>query len=250
MAYIPAGEFLMGTSEDLEEDPFYKYGFNKPFYADATPAHKVFVDAYYIDIYEVSNEQYAKFVKATGYRAPSVLWKGRNIYPEGKANYPVTGVNWYDASEYCKWMGKRLPAEAEWEKAARGDDGRIYPWGNDFSYEKANLSTSPLVPGGTKEVDSYKEWRSPYGLYNMAGNVWEWTTDGYDPYPNTKYEFPTFKNGPKVTRGNSFSPIAHFLDEEYKAIVERFSRTTYRQYTPINVVFLDDVGFRCVKSAS
>lgn len=248
MVLVPAGEFTMGSSESLEDDPFYKYGFNKPFYADASPAHKVFVEAYYIDIYEVTNKDYEAFIKATGHRTPSV-WGNKSTYLDGKDKHPVTGVSWYDAVEYCKWKGKRLPTEAEWEKAARGEDERIFSWGNDFSYDKANISTTPLEPGATKEVDSYGEQKSPYGVYNMTGNVWEWTSDDYTPYPNTQYEFPNFKAIPKVIRGNSFSPVAHFLDEEYKEVISRFSMTNYRQYVPPAINIIDDIGIRCVKSA-
>lgn len=152
MIYIPAGEFLMG-------------GEKKP----------VYVDAFYIDKYPVTNAEYKAFVDATGYRQPD-HWRG-GTYPPDKADHPVVQVNWEDAAAYAEWAGKRLPTEEEWEKAARGTDGRTYPWGDTWEANRANTSESGILD--TTPVGKYSpQGDSPYGVADMAGNVWEWTASG------------------------------------------------------------------------
>ena len=184
MVLIPAGEFQMGS---VASDTEY-------------PVHTVFIDAFYIDKYEVTNAQYKKFVDANpqwqkdhidkalhkgGYLA---LWNG-NEYPIGKANYPVVYVSWYAAMAYAQWVGKRLPTEAEWEYAARGGlSGQKYPWGNELDRSKANYynaSDSKMTPVGTYPPNGY-------GLYDMVGNVWEWCLDEYhdDFYARSPRENP------------------------------------------------------------
>lgn len=159
---IPAGEFTMGSPEGEGEK-------------DEHPQHKVYLDAYYIGKYEVTNEQFAKFVNETDYQAKG-LWE--NYYKPGTADHPVVWVSWNDAVAYCKWAGLRLPTEAEWEKAARGIDGRRYPWGNEWDESRCNNSVgSPS--SGTKLVGSYSSGVSPYGCLDMAGNVCEWCSDWY-----------------------------------------------------------------------
>lgn len=248
MVLIPAGEFLMGTTEDIETDNFYEFGFNKPFFVDAAPGHEVFLDAYYIDKYELSNEKYLNFIKATNYRTPA-HWQGQAITP-GLERFPIIGINWFDAAKYCEWEGKRLPTEAEWEKAAKGgEDERRYPWGNDFDSSKANLSDNPERSGDIREVDSFETGKSPYGVFNMVGNVWEWTDSWYKPYPDSTYENPKFGAKLKVARGNSASPVAHFEGKKYQELVEKFSTIFFRFPVPPTVA-PNDTGFRCVKSAS
>jgi formylglycine-generating enzyme required for sulfatase activity len=245
MVLVPAGTFLMGTNEDIDGDNFYEFGFNKPFFADAAPSHEIHLDAYYIDKYEVSNEQYFEFIRAANHKAP-VHWEERT-FAQGSEKFPIIRVSWYDASEYCKWAGKRLPTEAEWEKAAKGEDNRRYPWGNEFDYSKANLSQNPEFRGDIRKVDSYETGKSPYGAYNMVGNVWEWTDSWYTSYPDSAYETPKFGEKFKVARGNSASPVAHFEDEKYVEIVEKFSSTFFRFPVP-PAVAPNDTGFRCAKS--
>jgi sulfatase modifying factor 1 len=176
-ALVPAGEFEMGAEGGAAT-------------SDEGPKHKVYLDAFYIEKYEVSNADYAVFVKATGRRPPEnddpkySLWRGTSLL-DGVAELPVINVSWDDAAAYCKWIGGRLPTEAEWEKAARGTDGRVYPWGNDpVTGNRTNYSIENVTfwegPATLAKVNQYDFGRSPYGVYEMAGNVWEWVQDWYD----------------------------------------------------------------------
>ena len=142
------------------------------------PIHEVYLDGYYIDLYEVTNDQYQGCVEAGSCTAPHLL----DAYNNGeKGGYPVVNVDWYQAQAFCKWAGKRLPTEAQWEKAARGTDGRTYPWGEDISCERANYEYGCV--GDPTPVGSYLDGVSPYGVHDMAGNVWEWTSSEYKDYP-------------------------------------------------------------------
>jgi formylglycine-generating enzyme required for sulfatase activity len=185
---IPAGEFLMGS--DIGRD-------------DERPPRLVYVDAFELDRYEITNAQYRRFLQITR-REPPPYWSG-NEYPPGQDDYPVAGVSWPDAEAYCAWAGQRLPTEAEWEKACRGSDGRLYPWGNDWTWQRANLDASyaarpveQVEPGYSQwdtawtllrigsgvsrlqPVGSYPEGASPYGIMDLAGNVSEWVADWYN----------------------------------------------------------------------
>jgi iron(II)-dependent oxidoreductase len=209
MILIPAGEFLMGTSEYqiielLRQFPDWK----REWFADEQPQHRVYLDDFYIDKYPVTNAQFEQFVKATGYKAEGD-W--RKYYKKGKEKHSVVCVSWNDASAYCKWAGKRLPTEAEWEKAARGTDGRIWPWGNVWDKSKCNSREGG--PGTTTLVGSYPAGASPYGVMDMAGNVWEWCADWYDKdyyahSPQRNPQGPSSGNW-RVVRGGSWvvSPI-------------------------------------------
>ena len=159
MVLIPAGEFWMGSEDGG---------------SDEKPRRRVYLDAFYIDRYEVTNAHYGRFMQATGRGAPSE-WNSTSF---NGPTQPVVGVDWHDAEAYCKWAGKRLPTEAEWEKAARGTDGRKYPWGDQWDPSRANSSESKLAK--TAPVGSYPTGVSPYGAHDMAGNVWEWVADWYD----------------------------------------------------------------------
>ncbi|MCD6310449.1 MAG: SUMF1/EgtB/PvdO family nonheme iron enzyme [Candidatus Eremiobacteraeota bacterium] len=158
MAYIPAGEFIMGDNE----------------YPLEFPERKVYVDAFYIDRYPVTNAQFAKFIKETGYKPEGIFW--RDYAGFRRRDHPVVYITWNDATAYARWAGKRLPTEAEWEKAARGEDGRIFPWGNEPDTTMMNISGK-----GTTRVGTFPEGKSPYGVMDMAGNVFEWTADCIRP---------------------------------------------------------------------
>ena len=195
---IPAGSFIMGSNDDK----------------DRKPVHEVYLDKYFIGKYEVTNSQYKKYCDATGYPYPEdAKYSGMTAYFINYPNYPVVNVSWNEAKAYCDWACLRLPTEAEWEKASRGTDGRNYPWGNSWDaskcikniYEKGNQNTSPVgsIPAGI----------SPYGVYDMAGNVWEWCNDWYGEkyYQSSPCRNPT---GPssgsyRVLRGSSWLDIAN-----------------------------------------
>ena len=192
MALIPAGDFFMGHPEEDER------------YYDEIPCHTVYLDAFWIDCYEVTNRRYKQFIDETGHPIPHVdaawaapyNWKDKS-YPPGKADFPVVLVNWEDAVAYATWAGKRLPTEAEWEKAARGGLVKLaYPWGEKIDVHYANYFTSitsknEMQPSGTFLPN-------PFGLYDMAGNVWEWCSDWYG---KTYYRKSPFKNPPGPPEG-------------------------------------------------
>ena len=181
MVYIPAGTFLMGSSSD---DP--------DTYPDEFPQHEVYLDAFWIDRTEVTNAMYAAFLNAEGNRSEGgATWLDADDYGvwieessgewspmSGYEDHPVVEVTWYGAKAYCEWAGRRLPTEAEWEKAARGEDGRLYPWGDDSP--NCNLANYNLCGEGTDEVGMKPDGARPYGALDMAGNVWEWVADWYD----------------------------------------------------------------------
>lgn len=241
MAPIPAGEFLMGTDEVDETDFAAEQGIIKPWFVDEGPSHKVYLPLYYIDRHEVTHSKYAEFIRAKKRNPPSYWENG--VYAKGSDPFPVVMVRWQEAQDYCNWKKGRLPTEAEWEKAARGADGRHYPWGMAFDIRKANVggATKDLTP-----VGAYVFGQSPYGVFDMIGNVWEWTADWYRPYPGSKYQSKEYGKQVKVIRGNSWSSIGHFPPEIESELVKHHSTATFRLYAPPDSA-INDVGFRCVQ---
>ena len=226
MAEIPVGEFAMGFdgTQALE---------------DERPRHQVWLPAFFMDFHEVTTAQYASFLAVTNRPVPA-QWNTVDLSQHG--DRPVIGVDWSDAEAYCRWKGKRLPTEAEWEKSARGTDGRLYPWGNQIPTNAlANFAlgarfsySQVLLP-----VQSYEEGKSPYGLYHMAGNVWEWVQDWYAA---NYYEASPERNpqGPesgqfKVLRGGSWSDLPKYLLTYGRFKLPPDTRNSY-------------TGFRCAKS--
>jgi len=223
MVNIPGGPFIIG------------YDNRHP---DEKPAHTISLPAFQIDTYEVTNGQYKLFVDATNRRLPDDWENG--TYPPGKRSHPVVFVTWNDAHDFCVWAGKRLPTEEEWEKAARGTDGRLYPWGNEFDPRKANMPQSHSV--GTMPVGSFPQGRSPYGVYDMAGNVWEWTDSWAKPYPGSPIPTAHYFTGEyKVLRGGSWVDCSFYRCGISALTFNRgyFKPTTKNQ----------GFGFRCAKDA-
>jgi formylglycine-generating enzyme required for sulfatase activity len=174
MVYVPEGEFLMGSTDaQVEEAVQMCKGCPQEYFEAEMPRHTVALDAFWIDQTEVTNAQYRKCLDAGVCRKP-VYWDNSDF---SAPDQPVVGVTWNDARTYCEWAGGRLPTEAEWEKAARGTDGRTYPWGNEPATCE-RVSYGGCV-GKASPVGSYPTGASPYGALDMAGNVWEWVADWY-----------------------------------------------------------------------
>jgi serine/threonine protein kinase/formylglycine-generating enzyme required for sulfatase activity len=172
------------------------------------PAHVVTIKPFFIDRTEVTNEQYQKFIDATGHAAPP-SWAG-NHFPAGTQALPVTDVTWEDAIAYVKWAGKRLPTEEEWEFAARGSDGRIYPWGNEWLPGAANVAANDQEKRGISQVGQFASGASPFGIVDMSGNVWEWTSSDYKEYPGGKISIPAGFSNLKVIRGGSYESTSKY----------------------------------------
>ncbi len=231
MVPIPAGVFTMGSDDARTNE-------------QNRPAHQVRTRAYRIDKFPVTQAQYAQFVAARKYRPP-LSWKDGTI-PRGLELHPVTMVSWYNARDYCAWAGKRLPTEAEWEKAARGTDARRFPWGSMMQPE--NLNTYYKV-GHTTAVNAYPEGASPYGVMDMAGNVQEWVADQFAPYPGTPASgeiFQAKEADPQYHRGSDEKEdLVYFVMRGGSWKSDPFSTYTYhRNYSMPNYAS-DFFGFRC-----
>ncbi len=267
---IPSGEFVMGSSAediasgavlcetvctaktgdlmgDVEALRLCRGQCKPAMYGNETPVKQVFLDAYEISQFLVTNAEYLRFVRATSRPAPRnesratyTLWKGDTV-PDAIVSHPVINVSWYDARAYCRWAGARLPTEAEWEKAARGPDGLRYPWGNELpTTSHANFGRPWSGAGTLTPVGHFEKGKSPYGIYDMAGNVWQWTNDWYAEH---YYDASPTKNpmGPKrgrnkTVRGGSWINIP--------AVIHSASRVGY---DPLNRIY--DIGIRCAKDA-
>jgi len=236
MVLIPGGAFEMGADRS-DGRVGIEVG------VDSLPRHRSTVDAFWMDETEVSNEAYRVFLLATGRKLPVdpkfpdfFHWENGN-FPPGLGRHPVVYVDWWDADAYCGSVGKRLPTEAEWEKAARGTDGRRYPWGNDFDAERCNSLENGL--GWTAPVGSHPGDVSPYGVKDMCGNVAEWTASWYQAYPGSTLERRSFGEKYKVVRGSnwmlSFSP---------------YSRTSHRSLAYDQEKRHRGIGMRCAVSAA
>jgi formylglycine-generating enzyme required for sulfatase activity len=194
-----------------------------------------------MDQFEVTVARYAAFLKATGNVNPPEEWE--TIDPEKNADLPVVGVDWQDAASYCRWAGKRLPTEAEWERAARGNDERKYPWGNDAaSAERARFARpykNPVYKDGVARVGSYPKGASPFGIYDLAGNVWEWVNDWYaDSFRRDDVRNPRGpENGTrKIVRGGGWYDQADRIAATKRMYADPAQRS-------------DDIGFRCAADA-
>jgi len=236
MVYIPAGEFMRGTDPSKEKNFPNTYGFLEEPYEDEQPRKKIYVDGFYIDKYEVTIGQYSKFIKATN-RKPPVEWVKMKLDIHRFRRYPANYVTWADALAYAAWADKKLPSELQWEKTARGTDGRIYPWGNKFDAKLGNFSKK-----GTMPVGAYRKDVSPYGVHDMGGNVSEWTRDGYVPYEGNPVPYrDAYKEKLTVYKGGSWGGLGgHYYLFPY------FARAAFRgsesedMHSPL-------LGFRCVK---
>jgi formylglycine-generating enzyme required for sulfatase activity len=222
MVEIPAGPFTMGQDDGDRED---------------RPAHQVDLPAYEIDKFEVTNADFAAFVEATGYQTDmekvgKKIW--RDAFGDGKESHPVVRVTWNDATAFCEWAGKRLPTEAEWEKAARGTDALRFPWGNDWDPNKANVKETGLR--STAVVGSFGSGASPFGVEDMVGNAWEWMGDWYQAYPGNTAGDAYYGERCRVTRGGGW------FDDEPQA-------TAFNRNCGVpDVTANDDLGFRCARS--
>ena len=226
MVYIPAGSFIMGSDDENAQTA-------------SRPAHRVNLKGFWIDRYEVTNAQYAECVAVRYCTEPRDLSSASRpdyFTNEAYAGYPVIHVDWNQAKAYCSWAGKRLPTEAEWEKAARGSGSNLYPWGNTVP-DVLPMQVNQFGAGDTVPVDSFPEGASPYGAYNMAGNVWEWTADQYDPY----YYGKSPSDDPKSVTGGVDYAIRGY-SWAYPFI--GYQITARSSNYVLNHTY--DLGFRCV----
>jgi formylglycine-generating enzyme len=257
MALIPKGNFYMGSS--FQETTQYYNSCKKLdkacklwWFRDERPRHTVYLKEYWIDRYETTNADYMGFVLATGARSAldnscetkgckdGNLWDGIS-FPKAISKQPVIQVSWHDAEAYCRWRGKRLPTEAEWEKAARGPSGKLYPWGNELVssdhavYKKKWQGVRTLSPVGT-----HPKGDSTYGIHDMTGNVWEWVSDWYqlDYYRNSPLRNPqgSLDGKYKIVRGGSWINNPDTL------------HSAFRRWSFPEVRF-NDTGFRCAKDS-
>jgi formylglycine-generating enzyme required for sulfatase activity len=239
MVRIPAGEFLMGTREEDVDIIANESGVERKNIEIEIPRHKVFVKEFEIGKYPVTNFEYRAFVQDTGHEPPP-HWES-DQYPEGLGDHSVANVSWHDAVAYCEWLSEktgqpyRLPTEAEWEKAARGTEGRKFPWGDEWDASRCN--TREGGPGTTTPVGQYSpEGDSPCGLADMAGNVWEWCADWFQAYPGNSFPDKAYGETYKVLRGGSW-----FNDQRIARCAFRGRFNPDDRYT--------NFGFRCVRGS-
>jgi formylglycine-generating enzyme required for sulfatase activity len=244
MVYIPEGEFIMGSEEGD---------------SDEQSVHTVYLDAFYIDKTEVTNAQFAQFLNEQGNQEEGgAIWldigsehclitqTGEQYQPRsGYENHPVIEVSWYGARAYCQWAGKRLPTEAEWEKAARGTDGRTYPWGEGIDCDRAQYFG---CEGRTVPVGSKPKGRSPYGALDMAGNVWEWTASLWgEDLSEPEFKYPYYPDDGREDLHAPTAVLRVFRGGSWKR-TRSLARCAYRHRGGPGLR-IDDVGFRCAWSS-
>ena len=266
MVLIPEGKFMMGSRGDGGDEGILGVDVG----VDQLPQREVFLKAFYIDKYEVTVREYKEFAKATGHPLPGLLtektedkklrsledeknlstsqplnlstsklkeWAETVKYPPIEDDFPINDVTNMDAEAFCKWAGKRLPTEEEWEKAARGTDGRLYQWGNDKSDGKANTIEWSKEKVAAVAVGSFPTDVSPYGVYDMAGNIMEWTSSWYEAYPGSTLKRPQFGKKYKVMKGGAWmGPITPFARTSHRYA----AGVTERNHHP-------HFGMRCAK---
>ena len=242
MVFVPDGAFVMGNDSG---------NYNEK------PGHLVWLSDYYIDVHEVTNEQFENFIKVSGHKAQGAWRRG---YSPGQKEYPVRFVTWHDAAAYAKWAGKRLPTEAEWEKAARGERNYIYPWGNSWDETFEN----PWPVFKAVGARSFPERISPYGCFGMAGNVWEWVADWHDRFYYEEFDPNVMAINPMGPEDGA-PPLKRFQDAgtaagnerstlkvirgggNWKGFAKENSRTSKRMWgNP--AYWFNDTGFRCAIS--
>ena len=230
MASIPGGEFKMGVDQKRVKWMRKNIGGTGDDYKASVPKHMVNLKPFKIDNYEVSNRRYEKFIKATKRKAPR-HWRG-NTYRRKQEDYPVVNVSWPDAAAYCKWAGKRLPTEAEWNTAAAGKKGLLFPWGRKFRDIRANTARERYR--ALTITGRYEKGVSAFGCYDMAGNVWEWTASIFKPYPGSALSDNEVEQNMRVVRGGSFKEKPFM------------TTTVYRKKLKADGIY-KDVGFRCAR---
>ena len=218
MILIEDGWFTLGINP---KNTVLQFMSDKTSSLNAQPEQQYFLKSFYIDKFEVTYEEF-------------IVFKPQAKYPTKQINLPVRGVNEYEAEAYCIWIGKRLPTEYEWEKAARGKDNRLFVWGSNFKKGYANFGKQ-VMP-----INSLGDDVSSYGVWGMNGNVSEWTSSWYQPYPNSDYHDKSFGKKFKVTRGGSIQKREH-------GFMKEFTMITHRNIAPPEMRFWD-TGFRCAKS--
>jgi len=231
MITIAPSEFIMGSSEkDIEWAAQTFFSESLDYYRDETPAHTVHLKAYKIDKTEVTMGQYRLYMERTGKPAPKHMDNKRF----NQNDQPVVGVTWQEATDYCATLEKRLPTEAEWEKAARGADSRYYPWGNEPDEDKANIRGKQDGYRYSAPVGIYPRGVSPFGILDLAGNAWEWTADWYQPHPGNTYPNDFYGEQFRVIKGGSW-----FSNMDLARIAVRGKSLPDRRNNYI--------GFRCAK---
>jgi formylglycine-generating enzyme required for sulfatase activity len=219
MIKIPTGEFTLGINPN---NKIIKFMSNATLSLNAQPAQKVYINAFFIDQYEVTYNAFNRF-------------KPKFKYKTKHSSEPVRGISWFEADAYCLSQGKRLPTEFEWEKAARGYDERLFVWGAQFNQENANFNKE------VSSIGSFSNDTSIYGIVDLNGNVSEWTENWYNSYKNSDFKDILYGKKVKVIRGGSFHKMKHGLEKEFAIL-------PYRNFAPPEKRFWD-TGFRCAKSA-
>ena len=265
MVFVPAGKFIMGTSDAQLEKIVQGISRLREQFRHEQPQHTVYLDSFYIDKYEITNAQFERFVNATSYVTDAeregwgYVWEGFDVWPRisgadwrhpvgpgsgirNRMDHPVVQTSYRDAVVYAKWAGKRLATEAEWEKAARGTDGRIFPWGN--TWLSTRLNSLEAGPYTTTAVGSYPEGASPYGALDMAGNIWEWVEDWYHP---TWYDRPPNVSNPRGPNQGKHRVFRGACWMNKRTVARCSHRDNYVSIPSFRVQL---GGFRCAKDVS